>query len=232
MKDIEYFLIDPKELKQIRMYRLPIDAGSDITCYPYDLHTVIKIFEITCNSPKDKLFLPHNKYGNNSYSFVNKVGINKDDLIICYTMPYIRGEKLNVYNFNELSIETLLSFIKIFLKDTHNISQNGIYTYDNFISNIILNRTGFHNIDPIDFQIIDKDPTLIEKDNIQIFFTNFWEYLLNNNLRDFCTNHKLSKEFLYTDPISFFTELTNTVSSTYNQEITSIKQIKILTKKK
>ena len=45
-------------------------------------------------------------------------------------MPYIRGEKLNIYNFNELSIEDLLSFIEIFLKDTHIISQNGIYTYD------------------------------------------------------------------------------------------------------
>ena len=232
MKEVEYFQITNKELKQIRMYRLPIDAGSDITCYPYDLHTVIKLFEITCNSPKDKLFLPHDKYGNNSYIFINKVGINKDNLIICYTMPHIRGEKLNIYNFNELNIKVLLSFIEIFLKDTHTISQNGIYTYDNFINNIILNHTGFHNIDPIDFQILDKDPAIIEKDNLKIFFTNFWEYLLNNDLRNFCIQNKLPKEFLYTDPISFFTELTNTISSTYNQEITSIKQIKILTKNK
>ena len=147
-------------------------------------------------------------------------------------MPHIRGEKLNIYNFNELNIKVLLSFIEIFLKDTHTISQNGIYTYDNFINNIILNHTGFHNIDPIDFQILDKDPAIIEKDNLKIFFTNFWEYLLNNDLRNFCIQNKLPKEFLYTDPISFFTELTNTISSTYNQEITSIKQIKILTKNK
>lgn len=232
MEKPEFFILKKEELRNIRMYRIPLDSGSDITCYQYDNNNVIKLFEITCKSPQDKLYIPHHIYGNSSYNFVNKVGTNDDHLITCYTMPFIRGEKLSRYNFNELYISTLLYFISIFLDDTNKISNNGIFAYDNFISNIIINDTGFHCIDPIDFTLMDKDPSFIESENIKIFFTNFWDYLFNDDLRYFCNLHHLEKEFLYTDPIGFFIELTNIVSNIYNKEITSVKEIKILTKRR
>lgn len=232
MNKAPFFTIENKEIRQIRKHRIPIDAGSEITCYRYNSNNVIKLFEITCDSPEDKLFLSQKKYGNNSYTFVNKVGINENNKIICYTMPFIIGNKLNIYNFNELSIKDLLKFIEIYLQDTHKISNQGIYAYDNFISNIILNKQGFHSIDPIDFLILDKDPSIIEKDNLKIFFANFWDYLFNNNLINFCQTHHLEEQFLYEDPLLFFIELTNQISSTYGKKITHIKQMKVLTKKR
>lgn len=231
MEKPEYFELKNEDLRKIRMYSYPIDAGSDVTCYLYENNQVIKLFEITCSHPEDKLFIPHKIYGNNSYTFVNKVGINYNGLTICYTMPYIRGEKLNYNVFNELSIDNLLSYIDTYLTDTNTISKQGIYTHDSFITNILINHTGFHNIDPIDFILSDEDASILEAKNNKIFFSNFWDFLLSKEVKTFCIKNKLSQNVLYTDPIYFFLRLTELVSNRYGEEINNVGKIRTLIKK-
>ena len=34
MEKPEFFILKKEELRNIRMYRIPLDSGSDITCYP------------------------------------------------------------------------------------------------------------------------------------------------------------------------------------------------------
>lgn len=232
MNKVDIEILSYQEIKKIKLFQRPIDIGSDISCYLYDKNTVIKMFEITCQKPSEKFFIPNEIYGNNSYIFTNKIQKNKDGILISYTQPFIRGDKLNPYSFNELSIDNLLIFITQLIQDTLPISNNGIFTYDSFISNIILNNQGFHNIDTIDFQCLDKDPTIIQKENLKIFFINFWDILMGDDLKYFCIQNGLDEYFLYEDPYNFFIELTNKVQELSNKKISHIKDIKILTKKR
>lgn len=232
MEKAQVEIISNQEIRKIRKNQRPIDIGSDISCYLYDKNTVIKTFEITCPNPEEKLFLSNQIYGNSSYIFTNRIQRNENGLLLSYTQPFIRGYILTPYEFNEILIKDLLIFIKQILLDTQKIAHNGIYAYDNFISNIIINDTGFHCIDTIDFKLMDKDPKIIEKENIEIFFTNFWDYLLTDDLKDFCLMNGLSKYSLFEDPYSFFVILTNKVQLLTDNEVSHIKNIKILTKKR
>ena len=232
MKTIETEFISNELIKNIRKYRMPIDVGSDITCYTYDKDNVIKMFEITCANPEEKFFIPNSVYGNNTFIFENKIQRNVDNILLSYTQPFIRGDKLNAYVFNELEFDDLIIYIRQVLEDIKKISDEGIFAYDTFISNIILNDTGFHNIDTIDFKYLDKDPKKIMLDNLRVFFAIFWDYLMNDEMRKFCIANKLEEQFLYECPEIFFSLLIDKAKELSDKEITHIKHIKILAKRR
>lgn len=224
-------IIDIKKIKQIRLEHPLLDIGSGTSCYLLDRNTVIKLFEATCN-PEEKLFLPNEIYENDTFHFVDTIQKTEIGNIAGYTMPYIKGESLEENNFGALPISTLLKYIKLFLKDTKTVSEQGIYTFDNYITNIILSNNGFKCIDTTEFKLEDKDPTILYKKNIEIFFTNFWEFLLPEETKKVIKITNLKEQNLYEDPYHFFTELHQRTQNTTNKKIETINDIKKLTKKR
>ena len=120
MEKVNVDIISENIIKSIKIHQLPIDIGSDISCYLFDKDTVIKTFEITCKDPDNKFFIPNSFYGNDSYIFTNSIQKNHDGLLLSYTQPYIRGELLNPYNFNDLSIDELLNWTLDYFQSTEN----------------------------------------------------------------------------------------------------------------
>ena len=171
-------LIKPKQVEMkkndilyIKHYHHVIDIGGDSTCYNLSYKQVIKLFDMSYFDPNDKLFLPHEHYGNDTFIFVDDIRTycNK---IIAYTMAYIKGARLgktqSIKMFYELSFEMLEQYLSKIINDCSSIANNGIKVFDSFETNIILSDTGFKHIDSIDFYQEDKDPENIKKENKQV----------------------------------------------------------------
>lgn len=203
--------------------------GSDTSCYILDKNTVIKLFNEICN-PYEKLFLPHEIYGNNTYYFTSSIILNEENKIIGYTMPYIKGKLLNPKNFNNLNIQDLINFFYILEIDTFNISIQGIYTYDNFISNIILSDTGFKCIDSIDFQLSNLEPGILYYKNLRIFLNNIWDYLLPNEIKILFQKLNFKEFDFHESPCSIFRELYERSMNITNNELQTVNDFKKLIK--
>ena len=100
-------------------------------------------------------------------------------------MPYIKGKPLNYFTFENLTIEDLIKFLAIIEYDTTKTSNQNIYTYDNFFTNILITDAGFKCIDSIDFKINNQyEKYLLYYKNLEIFLNNIWDYLLSNETKN------------------------------------------------
>jgi len=234
-------LIKPKEeiysikkLNDVKKYCHKIDIGSEITCYNITSKQVIKIFDKNIN-PNTKLLLPHNIYGNNTYVFIDKI-IKCCNEIVAYTMQFIKGP--NLFNieatnlFYNLTYNMLLDYITILLEDSKFEANHGIQVFDCFPSNIILSPNGFKQIDCVDFKIKDKDPNIIEKENIHLMCQTIYDYMICPHLSTFISNHKL-KPIDFTDsPYEFIKELKKISENYSDTEIITIGDTKKLSRRK
>lgn len=220
--------ITDRKLLEVKRDNVMISNGSDVSCYSFENRSVIKIFNDWCDL-SNKLFLSHDAYKNNTYPFVNAVQKNRGK-IVSYTMPHIRTLALNKNSFDVLSYDTLDLFLKKAIHDSKKIANDGIFTFDTYISNIRINKTGFKVLDPIDFLIIDKDPDIIQRENVSFFGTAIWDHLFTKNERFFCVCNKLSKDFLCENPDIFFQELLHLSEELSDTEILTVADTKKLIK--
>ena len=226
--------ISNPKLREIRDYAHVVNFGSEITCYNVTSKHVIKIFKSTVDV-NSKLLIPHNIYGTNTYIFIDCI-INYYNKIIAYTMQYIKGPILTnhatIKLFYDLTYETLLEYIDTLLKDSKTEANHGIQVYDCFPSNIILSENGFKQIDCVDFKYIDKDPSEIEKENIRLMCQTIYDYVIAPHLSTFIINHNLTPGDFTHSPYEFIKEL-KTISENYSdEEIITLNDTKILSRKK
>lgn len=223
-----------KKLNDIKRYCHKIDIGSEITCYNITSRQVIKIF----NSGIDlstKLLLPHNTYGNNTYIFIDSI-IKCCNQIVAYTMQFVKGKTLNspesINLFYKLSYDILLDYITILIHDSRFEANHGIQVFDCFPSNIILSPTGFKQIDCVDFKHKDKDPSIIEKENIRLMCQTIYDYVLAPYLSTFISNNKLKSTDFTDSPYEFIKELKRISENYSDTEIITIGDTKKLARKK
>ena len=88
MNNIKKEIISSEIIKAIKCYQTP-KYGSDTTCYILNKTSVIKLFNTSCNI-KEKLFLPEDIFGNDTYHFISTLVLNEQEKPIGYTMPYIK----------------------------------------------------------------------------------------------------------------------------------------------
>ena len=211
-----------------------IDIGSEITCYNITSRQVIKIFnpEINLNN---KLLLPHNIYGNNTYVFIDSI-IKCYNQIVAYTMQFVPGKTLinqeSIDLFYNLSYDILLNYITILIEDSKFEANHGIQVFDCFPTNIILSPTGFRQIDCVDFIYKDKDPSIIEKENIRLMCQTIYDYIIAPYLSTFISNNKLKPTDFTEAPYEFIKELKKISENYSDTEIITIGDTKKLSRKK
>lgn len=233
-KIIEY---DRKRINDIKKYAHFIDFGSEISCYNLTSRQVIKFFNLEQTDPKTKLLLSDSIYGNHTYPFVDEIITSKySKEIIAYTMKYIKGSKLDKIEslnlFYNLSYSMLTEYLTILTLDSKNLANNGIKAFDCMDSNIILSPTGFRQIDCIDFILQDRDPSIIEKDNIKLMCLTIWDSLIVKYLSTFLANNNLNQQDFITTPIEFIKELQKISQNYSDNEIITLNDTKKLSRKK
>lgn len=225
-----------KDILYIKKYfRNPIDIGSEVSCYRLSSKQVIKIFDMNTVNLNTKLFLPDNIYGTDTFIFVDAIQkyCNK---IFSYTMKYIKGTRLgksdSIKLFYELSYNMLLNYITTLLTDCKLIANHGIEAFDCFENNIILSNEGFKQIDCVDFTIQDKDPSLIEKENIRLMCQTIWDSLIAPQLSTFISNNNLKPGDFITSPYEFIEELKNISQQYSDTEIITLGDTRKLSRKR
>ena len=156
--------------------------------------------------------------------------------IVAYTMQFVKGPTLTNSEatnlFYNLSYNMLLDYITILLEDSKFQSLHGIQVFDCFPSNIILSQTGFRQIDCVDFKIKDKDPKIIEKENIHLMCQTIYDYMIAPYLSTFISNHKLKPIDFTESPYEFIKELKRISDNYSDTEIITIGDTKKLSRKK
>lgn len=227
-------IFNKQDILYIKRYHHLIDIGSETTCYNMNSKQVIKFFDMTTD-PSSKLLIPDNIYGNNTFVFIDAIQkyCNK---IIAYTMKLVTGTKLGTSDsitlFYQLSYNMLLEYITTLLQDCKELANHGIQVYDCYKSNIILSPTGFRQIDCVDFLSQDKDPKLIEQENINLMCQTIWDNLISPQLSAFISKTHLKQEDFTHYPYDFLKELRNITEQRTNAEITTLDDIKKLCRKK
>lgn len=223
-----------KKLNDVKKYCHRIDIGSEVTCYNITSKQVIKIFDKNID-PNTKLLLPHNIYGNNTYIFIDKI-IKCCNEIVAYTMQFVKGPTISnveaINLFYNLSYNMLLDYITILIEDCKFEANHGIQVFDCFPSNIILSSTGFKQIDCVDFKLKDKDPSIIEKENIHLMCQTIYDYMIAPHLSTFISNHKLKPRDFTESPYEFIKELKRISENYSDKEIVTIGDTKKLSRKK
>lgn len=223
-----------RKFYDIKRYCHQVDFGSEITCYNITSKQVIKIFNKDTNL-STKLLLPHNIYGNNSYVFIDSI-IKTCNEIVAYTMQFVKGPNLenpeSLKLFYNLSYSTLLDYIAILIEDSRFEANHGIQVWDCYPSNVILSPTGFRQIDCVDFKLVDKDPTAIEKLNIELMCNTIYDYLISIYLSTFIRNNNLKPSNFTDSPYEFIKELKRISENYSDTEIITIGDTKKLSRKK
>ena len=224
-----------ENIKYIENYFNNPEIGSEISCYRSGYNQVLKIFDLNHIDFNSKLLIPDSIYGNNTYIFVDKI-IEYHNKIYAYTMKYIEGPTLAkpeaISLFYNLQYNELLNYFKTIINDSKEIAQHGIEVYDCYKTNIILNNTGFKQIDCIDFIQKDIDPTIIEKENIKLMCQTIYDCLFAPFLTTFITNNKLQVTDFLTTPYDFLKELKNISQKYSDTEIITLNDTKKLSRKK
>ena len=224
-----------QDILYIKRYHHLIDMGSETTCYNMNAKQVIKFFDMGITDPNNKLFIPDDIYGNNTFVFVDAIQ-KYCNRIISYTMKLVTGKKLGTNDslklFYDLSYNMLLEYISTLLQDCKDIANHGIQAYDCYKSNIILSPTGFKQIDCVDFNLQDSDPSLIEKENISLMCQTIWDNLISPYLATFIVNNKLRPEEFAKSPYEFIQELKKISQQQSDTEIITLNDTKRLSRKK
>lgn len=224
------------QIKYIKEYCKFIDIGSEVSCYRLNFKQVIKIFDVNPNiDPNKKLFLPDNIYGSNTFVFIDAIQIycNK---IYSYTMKYVEGARLgkssSIKLFYELSFSMLYDYMTTLVNDCKKLANQGIQAFDCFENNIILSNTGFKQIDCVDFTQQDKDPTLIEQENIKLMCQTIWDSLIAPQLSTFLANNNLNFNEFKESPTQFIEELKIISQKHSDTEIITLEDTRKLARKK
>lgn len=236
LKKAEIQTFSKKDIQYIKTYfRQPIDIGSEVSCYRLSSKQVIKIFDMNPTDLSTKLFIPNEIYGSNTFIFVDAIQkyCNK---IFSYTMKYIKGVRLgkieSIKIFYDLTYNMLLDYITTLLTDCKTLSNYGIEAFDCFENNIILANEGFKQIDCVDFSQQDKDPTIIEKENIRLMCQTIWDSLIAPQLSTFISNNNLKPGDFTSSPYEFIKELKNISQQYSDTEIITLNDTKKLSRRK
>ncbi len=224
-----------KQILEIKKYAHFIDIGSEISCYNLSSKQVIKFFDINPINNENKLYIPNEIYGNNTYIFIDAIQKYYNH-IISYTMKYIKGNRLGKEKteeiFYNLPYQEILNYINNLINDSHSIANNGIQAFDCHENNIILTQSGFTHIDPIDFLSLDKNPSIIAEESIKLMCTTIWDSLINPYLSPFISHNNLSKEDFLKTPYEFIQKLQEISQRYSDNEIITLDDTKKLQRKK
>lgn len=223
------------DIHSIKKYCNFIDFGSEVSCYNLTSKQVIKFFDLSRVDTSTKLFIPNTIYGTNTFIFTDAIQTYCGK-IVSYTMKFVKGARLGrietINLFYNLSYNLLLEYIETLIKDSKSIANHGIQAFDCFENNIILSNTGFKQIDCVDFTIQDKDPTIIEKENIKLMCQTIWDSLIAPQLSTFMANNNLSQSDFNESPYEFIQELKRISQSLSDTEILTLEDTKKLSRKK
>ena len=223
------------QIQYIEQYFNNPKIGSEVSCYRINNKQVLKIFDMTNINFNNKLLIPNSIYGNNTYIFVDKI-IEYRNKIYAYTMKYIEGPNLSnqtsLLLFYNLTYNELSNYLTTLINDSKQLAQNGIEVYDCYKTNIILNQTGFKQIDCIDFIEKDLDPTIIEQENIKLMCQTIYDCLFAPYLTTFIANNNLQVTDFLTSPDDFVKELKNISQNYSDNEIITLNDTKKLSRKK
>lgn len=223
------------QIQYIEQYFNNPEIGSEVSCYRLNHKQVLKIFDMANINFDNKLLIPNSIYGNNTYIFVDKI-IEYRNKIYAYTMKYIEGPNLSnqksLLLFYNLTYNELLNYLTTLINDSKQLAQNGIEVYDCYKTNIILNQTGFKQIDCIDFIEKDLDPTIIEQENIKLMCQTIYDCLFAPYLTTFIANNNLQVTDFLTSPDDFLKELKNISQKYSDNEIITLNDTKKLSRKK
>lgn len=224
-----------KKIIDIKRYAHFIDFGSEVSCYNLTAKQVIKFFDVTPTDPTQKLLIADKIYGTNTFPFVDKIQ-KYCDKIISYTMKYVKGARLgkeeSIKLFYSLSYNMLIEYLNILTSDSKTLANYGIQAFDCRENNIILSSTGFRQIDCIDFKIVDVDPNITTKINIELMCITIWESLITKHLSTFLINNNLKLNQFTESPIEFIQELKRISQEYSDTEIITIEDTKKLSRKK
>lgn len=222
-----------QKIIDIKRYAHFIDFGSEVSCYNLTPKQVIKFFDITPVDPEKKLLIADNLYGTNTYPFTDKIQkyCNK---IISYTMKYVSGKRLGKESslklFYELSYNLLFEYIETLMKDSKTIANYGIEVFDCRENNIILSSTGFVQVDCIDFKLKDKEPEIIEKENIKLICQTIYDCLIAPHLSTFIKDNNLNPNDFTESPYEFIKEIKRISENYSDTEIITIGDTKKLSR--
>lgn len=224
------------QIMDIKKYAHLIDIGSEISCYNLSSKQVIKFYDIFYDvSNNNKLYIPDNIYGNNTYVFIDAVQ-KYCDRIVSYTMRYVKGNRLGKSNttdlFYSLTYTTILEYINTIISDSYAIANNGIHAFDCHENNIILTDKGFSHIDTVDFFTLDKDPSVIANNSIRLMCSTIWDSLINSQLYYLLKKFKLNELDFVNDPYNFIKELQDISQKYSDDEIITLNDTKKLKRTK
>ena len=151
-------------------------------------------------------------------------------------MKYVKGARLgkeeSIKLFYSLSYNMLIEYLNILTSDSKTLANYGIQAFDCRENNIILSSTGFRQIDCIDFKIVDVDPNITTKINIELMCITIWESLITKHLSTFLINNNLKLNQFTESPIEFIQELKRISQEYSDTEIITIEDTKKLSRKK
>lgn len=181
-----------------------IGAGSQGECYLIG-DKVYKIFNQFIYD--DGFFTPSVEYSSEDilkFGFINNDTyvwpldvILVGDIVVGYTMNYVKAKPLHKINPLLISLNKFEQSINKVEKDIKTISDNGVLSYD-VCYNVMYGRNGFKIIDTLEYEMSDKDRSDICIHNSSNFAYEVKMFLVDAYFDNVIFNSKLLKK-MYVD---------------------------------
>lgn len=196
----------------------PLGSLSEGECKRLNNNMAIKLLnnineDINC----EEYFLKFRDLEMKTYIFAKKV-FYVDNILRGYISKYFNGENLSFIDRNKINFDELKNACKEVYEDNHNLSRNGIQTYD-VPFNIMYKRSHFGIVDTCEYTYTNKDSSILYKENCKTFNSAILEFLVKSTFYKFIKSSKeLSKgyqEAKHEEDITLYIELLKNKLSEY-----------------